>query len=428
MKVDGSLAGSSGGGTGGGADSAGYTPGSGGRIGAGGALGSGGVTGADAPAPPDGPSFGADAEVRPDDAASDSAALTPGQFVATGDMKEARASHTATLLMTGKVLVVGGEALQGGSRYSINSTELYDPGTGTFAASGTMYKSRVFHSATLLTSGSVLVVGGFYDGSALSTAEEYDPATGEFSRSVLNMTVARQWHTAMLLPNGKVLIAGGQFTQPASIERLSSAELFDPATQSFSATGSMAVPRLQFTATLLRNGKVLVAGGINGTDNPATSELYDPATGSFVATGTMITPRASHVATLLSDGRVLFAGGTESYGLGNTPLASAELYDPTTGLFTATGSMGSSRTQPSATLLPNGKVLVAGEDGIAGQTAEVYDPGSGTFSITASMISQRGGHTATLLPDSRVLLAGGAFFSTRAPGYIFLSSAELYSF
>jgi hypothetical protein len=178
----------------------------------------------------------------------------------------------------------------------------------------------------------------------------------------------------------------------------------------------MAVGRESHKATLLSDGKVLVAGGtlfLNILDRvTATAELYDPATGTFSPTGSMTTPRQDFTATLLPNGKVLVAGGFDNSG---RALATAELYDPASGTFTLTGSMAAPRTGHTATLLPNGKVLVAG-----GFTAELYDPATGTFSFTGGLATARTGHTATLLQSGQVLVIGGAGSSG------ILASAEIY--
>jgi Galactose oxidase, central domain len=183
----------------------------------------------------------------------------------------------------------------------------------------------------------------------------------------------------------------------------------------------MAVGRFLHTATLLQNATVLIVGGAltSASDPIATAEVYDPATGIFTMTGAMVTAREQHTATLLVDGRVLIVGGTTSTGTGDShPTTTVEVYDPSTGSFSATGSMTEARTFHTATLLPSGKVLVAG-GGDENSTAEVYDPATGSFSTTGGIEIGRAGHTATLLPNGSVLVAGGGIFAG-------LASAELY--
>jgi hypothetical protein len=347
------------------------------------------------------------------------------RFTPTGSLNEARGLHTATLLPDNKVLVAYGS---NSSSYTnaagyvgLSSIEVYDPGTGTFTEivgddGGGVYG----HTATLLQNGEVLLAGGFvnsvwdYGGSTSSNGVGlYDSATGVFSGTG-NMTANRGDHTATLLANGKVLIAGGADQDPTGTG-LASAELYDPSTGTFTQTGSMAVGRFLHTATLLQNGKVLIVGGAltSASDPVATAEVYDPSTGIFTVTGAMATAREQHTATLLPDGSVLIVGGTTSTGA----TATAEVYDPSTGSFSVTGAMAEARTFHTATLLPNGKVLVAGGD--ENSTAEVYDPATGYFSITGGMEIGRSGHTATLLPNGSVLVAGGGIFAG-------LASAELY--
>jgi hypothetical protein len=178
------------------------------------------------------------------------------------------------------------------------------------------------------------------------------------------------------------------------------------------------------TATVLLDGRVLVAGGGHWLLGSATAELYDPASGTWTATGSMTTLRGSQfTATLLPDGRVLAVGGFDRT---EATLASAELYDPASGTWTATGSMIDARIWPTITLLPDGRVLVAGgtigpwhSDGsyVGLASAELYDPASGTWTATADMGTPRGVFNATLLLDGRVLVAGGGPNGT---------SAELY--
>jgi N-acetylneuraminic acid mutarotase len=326
--------------------------------------------------------------------------LIDPSWVTTGSMVEARYSHTATLLPSGKVLVAGGTGSDG---RALGSAELYDPATGSWSSTGSFFTKRGGHAATLLPSGKVLVAGGYGDFTgALSSAELYDPATGTWTPTS-SLGTARAFYTATLLPSGKVLVAGGS----SFSESFNSAELYDPATGSWSTTGSLSTKRGFHTATLLPSGKVLVAGGSSGTLVSRSAELYDPATGGWSTTGSLGTKRAGHTATLLSSGKVLVVGGSNFPNYFN----SAELYDPATGLWTATGSLITARSQHTATLLPSGKVLVAGgrnSDNFWPRSVELYDPATGSWSNTGSLTTERQFHAATLLPSGKVLVEGGA--------------------
>jgi Tol biopolymer transport system component len=229
-----------------------------------------------------------------------------------------------------------------------------------------------------------------------------------------SMGTARVDHTATLLRNGKVLVAGGVTVQIPLGAALASAELYDPASSSWTATGSMTSSRAGSTATLLPDGKVLVAGGyccgLGGRSALASAELYDPISGSWTATGSMATARTGHTATLLRDGRVLVAGGGARAQGGNS-WAAAEIYDPGTESWTATGSMGTPRTWHSAALQTDGKVLVqGGVDGVSAgshtlTTAERYDPVSGTWASAAEgPVAPVEGESTALLRDGRTLL------------------------
>jgi hypothetical protein len=281
----------------------------------------------------------------------------------------------------------------------------------------------------------VLIAGGENESGLLPNAELYDPATDDWTRLDQPMITPRFAHTATLLRSGKVLVAGG-FGAPS--QPVSSAELYDPAPApgnpngTWTATGnSMTIARHSHTATLLSdvNGKVLVAGGQDSNGYLDSAELYDPSNppngnGTWAPTASLNVPRFRHTATLLSNGKVLVAGGSGDIGV----LRSAELYDPMANplVWMETGSMGTGREAHTATLLSNGKVLVAsgntGTGGALDPTAELYDPTANppAWSSTGNLPIGRYYHTATLLSNGKVLVTGGY-------GSAPLSSAELYA-
>jgi WD40 repeat protein len=278
-------------------------------------------------------------------------------------------------------------------------------GSGTFHNTGSLGSARYGHTATLLPNGKVLVAGGENGVSRTVIAELYDPVSGTWTATG-SLAGGRSDHTATLLPNGKVLVAAG------SSSNLTSAELYDPATGTWTPTGSMGAGRKGASATLLPDGKVLVAGGRDesppfGGNWLASAELYDPANGTWTATGSLATARAGYVATLLPNGKVLVAGGYN----GNY-LASAELYDPASGSWTPTGNLVTARNGGTPTLLPDNRVLVAGGFGNGGfsdvlANAELYDGANGSWTATDSLDTARQIHTATLLPNGQVLVVGG---------------------
>ena len=295
-------------------------------------------------------------------------------------------------------------------------TVLSTAGPGTCIATlGDMSTGRSSHTATLLPSGQVLIAGGGAGGSFLGTAELYDPATESFTLTTGGLNTAREFHTATLLQDGTVLIAGGN----SSLAATASAEIYNPATGTFTpTTGSLQAARQDHTATLLPSGKVLLVGGRDQTVIVTTAELYDPGTGTFTTTtNAPLVARTTHTATLLGTGKVLLAGGFLTANL-----ASAELYDPTAGTFTATGSLSTPRAYHTATPVSGGKVLMVG--GAATAVAELYDPTAGTFSTAGSLLTARVQfHAAALLATGKVLITGGLGTGSPAP---LLSTAELF--
>ena len=354
-------------------------------------------------------------------AAAGPARAEPGDFSATGNMGVARYLQTQSTLPNGKVLVTGGTGACSGFCFPpvFATAELYDPQSGTFAATGSMSKTRSDHTATVLTDGRVLVAGGYqtFPLGLTDTADIYDPQTGTFTATG-SMTQARRSHTATLLADGRVLIAGGRNN---SNESLDTAEIFDPETSTFSATANMSTPRADFAASRLSSGAVLLVGGaLTGAVPQATAELYDAGAGTFSATGSMSTPRRLHTASVLQDGTVLVVGGDDS-DLLPSPVASAERYVPSSGAFASTGSLAAPRSSQSASVLPTGHVLVAGGTNDIGTvaTAEIYTPSGESFSATGSMAAARQGLGMSVLDSGKVLVTGGRDDTA-------LDSAELY--
>ena len=335
-------------------------------------------------------------------------------FAQTSDMETVRSGHTATLLFDGAVLVAGG------TTDDAHSAELFIPALSGFApTTGGMIHVRSRHCASRLPDGRVLIAGGD-DGSGtfFTTAELFDPATQIFAATG-DLNDARTSASATLLPNGKVLIAGGRDSGGKS---LSSAELYDPSTGSFTLTGSMNSPRAQHTATLLSSGKVLLIG--NSSDSRG-AEIFDPASGSFSPTGSLIQARSHFTATLLPSGNVLVLGGsqTEPPGGGGAPAApisigSAEIYDVASEVFSAAGDLLTARDSHSATLLANGTVLVTGgyTHGFDGDAqpywdtmfaTELFNPTTSVSTAGAILKQDRAEHVSTTLSDGEVLITGG---------------------
>ncbi len=318
-----------------------------------------------------------------------------------------RVSETVAAATTGSasgnVLIVGGRR----SAATLDSAELFSPSGNSFSsASGTMNARREGHTATSLLDGRLLIVGGKDANDILSSAETYDPDDKEgdselFTTTPGSLNVERVRHTATLLSNGRVLIAGGQSSDGTN----DTAEIFDPDNDVFTLTsGLMTAGRDSHTATLLVNGKVLLAGGTDGNAVTTAAELYDPSRDSFSLTGSMSTARSLHTATRLSNGKVLIVGGYNG-----EYLSSAELYDPMAGAFTTVGSMTDARASHTATLLDSGRVLITGgtNGSVSLDSVESFNPATNAFEPAGTMNSPRTDHTATLLKDGKVLIAGG---------------------
>lgn len=355
---------------------------------------------------------------------SGTAAVTVGPhgFRPVVPLLEARANPTATLLQDGRVLIAGGcdNPCDSSGNGTLASAELFDPITNSFNAAGSMTDARLGHTATLLPDGRVLLVGGSdATGHATNSADLYDPNNGTFTPTG-NLKTSRAWHTASLLPDGRVLIAGGiTGFGDSDQDVLTSAEVYDPQSGAFTMTGNMTTPRWRHAAAVLDDGSgmVLVAGGFLNVNYLATAsaEIFDPATGEFSSTGSMGNPRGDF--TMTSDGEIFASGGvdaTEVFGVpGEVLYSSVEMYQPQHG-FQLTMYMAYSRYLHSTVVLPDGTVLVVGgiSDILHGElaAAEIDDPHdvmSSGWQSTGSLQFGADSQAAVLLQDGRVLVVGG---------------------
>ncbi|HZC46846.1 MAG TPA: kelch repeat-containing protein [Candidatus Acidoferrum sp.] len=355
-------------------------------------------------------------------------------------MTTPRADAAAIRLRDGRVLICGGTAT-GEVGGVLSSAELYDPAARTFSPTGAMTVPRAGQTITMLHDGRALLTGGVRNAgfrSQLASAEIYDPATGTFSATG-SMSTPREGHTATILRDGRVLIVGGSSN---GVQTAGSAEIYDPSSGAFSRTGHLNQPRVAHVAALLGTGKVLIAGGgrggmPGGYISYDTAEMYDPATRTFTPMRAhMKNDRVGAAAVKLNDGRVLIVGGKSGRVVTSrhrnlsslTPLNTAEIYDPESNSFVRTGNMSAPHFLPTATILDNGNVLVVGGWTIRGpivvgmRDAEVYQPSTNLFSRVSLTNVARLTNTATLLKDGEVLIAGGV-----ADKALITASVEFYS-
>lgn len=298
-----------------------------------------------------------------------------------------------------------------------------------FESTGSLFESRSNAAAVTLANGTVLVAGGCHYsapqqhfGCTVSTAEVYDPAEETFAATG-SMSIGRAYAAAAPLPGGKALVIGGANTEGPTY---ASAEIYDPESGMFSSTGSMAVPRWSAVAAALPDGRVLVAGGANGASGYKSAEIYDPESGTFSATGSMAAEHRAAAVAPLPDGSILVAGG---FGSGGT----AEIFDPETETFSSTGSLAGVSLINSGAPLADGSVLIFGDGGSPEfglprtRDLEIYDPVSGTFSVLGLASPERTGMAIAPLSGGRVLFAGGAGENPKAwLGHPIVPTAEVF--
>ena len=337
-----------------------------------------------------------------------------------GPMLHSRVSHSATLLQDGRVLVVGGmdEAFN-----PLRTTEVFEPKTNRWSAAGEMKEARTEHSAALLKDGRVMVTGGMNERLELiGSTEIFDPETGEWSEYE-SMRTVRRGHFTLSLPDGRVAVVGGVgqtlgglgiLANIAAVGALLSTEIYDPNTDTWSRAEDMLEGHSGGRAVVLRDGRVLIAGGHNQGEGLAASEIFDPSSNEWMRTSSMVRKTFANTAIVLLDGSVLFTGGfgmSRSKG-GITP--GSEVFDPQTNEWRKSPDTVHGRMGHTSTLLPDGRVITIGGSIASGpvNTGEYMEPETWLWSEITPMSVERSQHTATLLNDGRILVVGGATETT----------------
>ena len=326
------------------------------------------------------------------------------QWSSADPMTVARTYHTASLLPDGRVLLVGGYTQPDVDTAIV---EIYDPTSGVYRSAGSLNTARHGHTATVLSDGRVLVVAGYHEG-WLSDAEIYDFATGQWSISQPIFAHGTA-HLTALLEDGRVLVMAGdkQSGSSGSDDRV---EIFDPKTDRWQPAAPHENAGGSSTATLLADGRVLIAGG------NVDPSIYDPVNDTWQPAGHLAMDRWRAQAVRLQDGRVLLIGGAL---VAQAPpiLNSVEIYDPASNTWRQAAPLAQARCSHTATLLPDGRVLVTGGSRLWDyswddpesflSSVELYDPVGDTWGTLPPLRQGRADHTATLLPDGRVFVTGG---------------------
>ncbi|WP_437567767.1 kelch repeat-containing protein [Sorangium sp. So ce542] len=321
----------------------------------------------------------------------------PSRWTPAASMLRGREAHTATRMENGEVLVVGGYDTI--ARAFVDAAERYDPVHDRWIEAG-VFGPRKMHAASLLPGGGVLVVGGVGRGGWLADAARYVPETDVW-QSAAPMIAARAALSATWLPGvDRVLVAGGHDARGVH----ASTELYSPAADRWTASARMSTARAGHVALWIPGvDRALILGGTDARGfSVAGVELYDPVANEWASAAPMSASRDRFAATLLADGRVLVAGGTSN----GTPLANVEIYDPAAERWTEAAPMRAARAHHAATQLPDGRILVVGGDASAG--AEIYEPAEDRWTCVGAPVRRRAGSTMTLLADGRALVVGGS--------------------
>src|SRR5712664_1422924 len=355
-------------------------------------------------------------------------AIPSGTWQATGNLSAARPGASAALLQNGSVLITGGDPGSG----PVASADLFNSDGSVSLLAAPMNNPRSNHISATLQDGRVVVAGGTVSGGgATNSAEIFDPVSGTWSSIAGGMVEARSGAAAALLQDGRVLIAGGESSGVAS----TTLEIFDPVAGTFSAAGVMSSPRTKHAVAVLADGRVIIIGGSNGTAPVASTDILNPVSGSVAAGPSLATPRSGHSATTLLDGRVLIVGGNSivtnaDSSTTTVDLTSAEIFDPTAGMFTTSASaLATARAGHLAFLLPhNNNVLIVGgtSNGVSISSAELFMPWQGTFSATGSLSTARSNAAGSPMRQDGLLLVAGGKDAATPPNA--LASTEVYGF
>ncbi|MFJ4193154.1 Kelch repeat-containing protein [Pseudomonas sp. NPDC089534] len=364
-----------------------------------------------------------------------------GSFVPAAPMNVPRASHSATVLPDGDVLVVGGfngMALaswgMGGTRGTtgqapwhhlgkglsgaLADVERYSLSNNAWTRVAALPEPRSGHQAVCLNSGQVMVIAGSGAAGSINGVELYSPATDQWAAAALK--TPRFAHTATLLDSGHVMVCGGNNLSQVQGQVLASVEIYDPVANRWSAAADVPFARMNHTATLLASGKVLVSGGYSAQLNAAIDDaaLFDPATGEWSTVQPLPERRMQHTATRLADGRVLVVGGADAPFYPGR--ADAYLYDPQADRWSLAGTMVHGRTGHDVTRLLSGRVMVTGAASSveAGHMTELFDPDTREWTIGAELVTERFEHTASLLSGGQLLVSAGLLSATSHPGYL----------
>ena len=350
----------------------------------------------------------ATAVIDPTPAAEESASL--------GSMLQSRVSHSATLMQDGRVLVVGG--MDEGFN-PLRTAEVFETATNRWTAAGEMRQARTEHSATLLKDGRVMVTGGMNENIQLiGTTEVFDPKTGQWSE-VESMRTVRRGHFTLPLPDGKVAVVGGVgqtlgglgiLANIAAVGALLSTEIYDPDSDTWSWGSDMFEGHSGGLAVVLKDGRVLIAGGYNQAEGLASSEVFDPSVNRWMRTSSMVRKTFANSATVLPDGSVLFTGGFGMSRAKGGIVPGSEVFDPESNEWRKAPDTVQGRMGHTITLLPDGRVITIGGSTAGGpvNTAEYMEPETWQWSEITPMSVKRSQHTATLLNDGRILVAGGS--------------------